>query len=64
MRLRTVRKVYFLYGFRNPTRTLFDFFDEPTGRTERILELVHSKGVNLVVINREPAFSNPISMGA
>jgi hypothetical protein len=55
-------EVYFLYGFRNPTRTLFDFFDEPTGRTEHILELVHSKGVNLVVINREPAFSNPISM--
>ena len=54
-------EIYFLYGFRNPTHTLFDFFDEPRGRTEGILKLLHSKRVNLVVINREPAFSNPIS---
>jgi hypothetical protein len=27
-------EVYFLYGFRNPTRTLFDFGDEQAGRTD------------------------------
>jgi hypothetical protein len=30
-------EVYFLFGFRNPGRTLFDFFEEPAGRTSRIL---------------------------
>jgi hypothetical protein len=53
-------EVYFLYGFRNPTRTLFDFFDDPTGRTERILEAIRQHDVNLVVINLSPAFSHPI----
>jgi len=54
-------EVYFLYGFRNPTRTLFDFFDDPAGRVERILRLVQSTGVNLIVLNRAPQFSDPVS---
>jgi len=54
-------EVYFLYGFRNPTRTLFDFFDDPAGRFERILGLVRSTRVNLIVFNRAPYFSNPVS---
>jgi hypothetical protein len=53
-------EVYFLYGFRNPTRTLFDFFDEPAGRTERIVQAIQQHDINLVVINLSPAFSHPV----
>jgi hypothetical protein len=54
-------EVYFLSGFRNPTPTLFDFLDEPTGRTERILAAIHAHDVNLVVLNLAPSFSDPVA---
>jgi hypothetical protein len=50
-------EVYFLSSRRNPTRTLFDLFDEPEGRTSRILEALRARNVNLVVVNRKPDFS-------
>lgn len=50
-------EVYFLSGFRNPTRTLFDFLDEQRGRTERINGAIHAHDVNLIVINLAPGFS-------
>lgn len=53
-------QVYFLSGFRNPTRLLFDFIDEPQGRTPRTLAAIHSHDVNLVVLNRASGFSGPI----
>jgi hypothetical protein len=53
-------EVYFLFGFRNPTHTLFDFFDEPAGRTTTILTALRSHNVNLVVLNQTPAFSGPV----
>jgi len=53
-------QVYFLSGFRNPTRTQFDFLDDPVGRTERILTSIHAHKVNLVVIYRSPSFSGPV----
>lgn len=53
-------EVYFLAGFRNPTRTLFDFFDDPQDRTARILGLIGKQQVNLVVLNRMPEFSDPV----
>jgi hypothetical protein len=53
-------QVYFLSGFRNPTRTLFDFMDEPAGRTQRILASLHAHDVNLVVINYAAGFSGPL----
>jgi hypothetical protein len=53
-------EVYFLFGFRNPGRTLFDFFDEPAGRTARILALLRDHNVNLVVLSRAPAFSGQV----
>jgi hypothetical protein len=53
-------EVYFLAGFRNPTRTLFDFFDEPRDRISRILDLIHGKQVNLVVLNQLPEFSDRV----
>jgi hypothetical protein len=54
-------EVYFLSGFRNPTPTLFDFLDEPTGRTRRILAAIHAHEVNLVVLNLAPSFSGPVA---
>jgi hypothetical protein len=54
-------EVYFLSGFRNPTRTMFDFFDEPADRTRRILGLLEGKAVNLVVLNAMPGHSERVS---
>ena len=54
-------EIYFLSGLRNPTRTLFDFFDEPQGRTQRILNVIEGHSVNVVVLASEPPFSQPIA---
>jgi hypothetical protein len=53
-------EVDFLYGFRNPARTLFDFVDDPVGRTNRILHALHDRDVNIVVMNRQPDFSHAV----
>ncbi len=53
-------QVYFLSGFRNPTRTLFDFLDDQTGRTQRILTAIQARDVNLVVINKAAGFSGSL----
>lgn len=50
-------EIYFLSGLRNPTRSLFDFFDDATGRTPRILEALARHDVTAVVLNRAPQFS-------
>ncbi|NUP70770.1 MAG: hypothetical protein HOQ16_06110 [Gemmatimonadaceae bacterium] len=50
-------EIYFLSGLRNPTRSLFDFFDDPTGRTPRILAALTRHDVTAVVLNRFPQFS-------
>ena len=53
-------EVYFLTAKRNPTRTLFDFFDDREGRVDRIIEALDHHQVNLVVLNDGPAvFSEP-----
>jgi hypothetical protein len=54
-------EVYFLTGLRNPTRTLFDFFDDPADRTARLLAALDRHGVTAIVLNRNPEFSAPIS---
>jgi hypothetical protein len=54
-------EVYFLSGLRNPTRTLFDFFDDPENHTERILSAIERNGVNVVAILKEPKFSLPLA---
>src|SRR5262249_511923 len=38
-------EVNVLTGTRNPTRTLFDFFDDPVNRTARIMAQLDSTGV-------------------
>ena len=52
--------VYFLSGMRNPTRTFFDYYDDPVGRTVRILDAIEQHQVRLVVLNREPSFSRDV----
>ena len=56
-----VPEIYFLSGLRNPTRSLFDFFDDTTGRSARILQALESHGVTAIVLNRMGAFSPPPS---
>jgi hypothetical protein len=53
-------EVYFLAERENPTRTLFDFFDEPNDRTRRVLAAVRDRDVDVVVINTKPRFSGPM----
>jgi hypothetical protein len=53
-------EIYFLSGLRNPTRTLFDFFDDPTDRSARVLRAIEAHGVTAIALNRRPAFSEPI----
>lgn len=50
-------KIYFLSGLRNPTRTLFDFFDDDTGRRERIPSALDRHGVTAIALNAKPRFS-------
>ena len=55
-------QVYFLTGFQNPTRSLFEFFDDTTGRSSRLLHTLDRHDVNLVVLNLNPEFSPRIPM--
>jgi hypothetical protein len=50
-------EIYFLSGFRNPTRSLFDFFDDETGRTARVLSALERHGVTAIVLNSAPQFT-------
>ncbi len=52
-------QVYFLSGLRNPTRTLFDFFEQRKGRSRQILRKLDAHHVNVVVLNRRLTFSGP-----
>jgi hypothetical protein len=54
-------EVYFLTGLRNPTRALFEFFDDPSGREQRLLAALDEHAVTAIVLNREPEFSPPIT---
>jgi len=54
-------EVYFLFGFRNPTRVFFDFYEDDTGRTQRTLTTIQLHKINLVVLNRHPPFAGPVS---
>jgi len=54
-------EMYFLSGMRNPTHSLFDFFDSDVGRPARILTTLDLRGVTAIALNRYPAFSAPIS---
>jgi hypothetical protein len=53
-------ELYFLAERGNPTRTLFDFFDDTTGRDVRIAGALEAHDVAAVAINTMPEFSPPI----
>jgi hypothetical protein len=53
-------EIYFLSGLRNPTRSLFDFFDDQNGRTARIVSTLDRNHVTAIALNTEPAFSAAI----
>jgi hypothetical protein len=56
-------EVYFLSGLRNPTRTLYDLFDERNGRDAKILQSIESHGVNVIALNGAYLGSGPIGPG-
>jgi hypothetical protein len=51
-------QIYFLAGYRNPTRAIFDFFEEDYDDSERVLKLVDSRPIRVIVLNRLPDFSD------
>jgi hypothetical protein len=57
-----VPQVYFLSGYRNPTRSLFEFFEDSTGRSTRVLQALEEHHVNVIVLNTSPQFSPRISL--
>ncbi len=54
-------EIYFLSGLRNPTRSIFDFFDDPQQRGNRVLAALDAHGVTAVVLSRTPPFSLPLT---
>ena len=54
-------EVYFLTGLRNPTRTMYDVFDDQEARTPRLLAALRTHDVKVVAINRAPEFSPPVA---
>ena len=54
-------EIYFLTGLKNPTRSLFEFFDDPVDRTARVLHALDSHGVTAIVLNVKPEFSPAIT---
>jgi hypothetical protein len=50
-------EIYFLSGLRNPTRTLFEMFEDSTNANERLLHTLDTHGVTAIVLNANPAFS-------
>lgn len=54
-------EIYFLSGLRNPTRTLYDFFDDTTDHTARILRTLERHGVTAIVMNHQAPFSPQFS---
>jgi len=55
-------EVYFLSGLKNPTRTLFDFFDDPEHRTTRVVGTLEEKQIKVVVLNRASLFTRGIPL--
>jgi hypothetical protein len=54
-------EVYFLSGFHDPTGIFFDFYEDPSGRTQRALAAIDSHNINLVVLNHRPPLAGPIA---
>jgi hypothetical protein len=53
-------ELYYLSQLHNPTRTLFDFLDDPRGHDSRVLRAIDSHRVTAIALNSTPFFSAPI----
>jgi hypothetical protein len=54
-------EVYFLSGFENPTRSLFDFLDaSDSARGAALLSTLRERRVNVIAVNDQPEFSDPL----
>jgi len=53
-------QVYFLTGYRNPTPTLYEVFDDSTARTARVLRAIDRHGITAVVISTRDGPSGPM----
>ncbi len=53
-------EVYFLSGKRNPTRTMFDFFDDQSDHAARVLQAVDAHQIQAIAIFSQPEFSGPL----
>jgi hypothetical protein len=51
-------ELYYLAQRRNPTRMLYDFFDDPAQHDSAVIRVIDSLGVTAVAINRQPLFSH------
>ena len=50
-------EVYFLAGLRNPTRTLFEFFEDPQDYSRNVRVVLESKDLKVAVVHQYPQFS-------
>jgi hypothetical protein len=53
-------EVYFLAALRNPTRTIFEFLEGPSRRTEGVVQILERHRVSAITLNREPNFSRAL----
>lgn len=51
-------EVYFLANRQNPTRTMYDVFDDHDGRFERLIEVLDDQKTGAVVVNMAPLYSS------
>ena len=51
-------QIYFLAGYRNPTRAIFDFLEDRYRDSASVLRLVDSRPIRVIVINKLPDFSD------
>ncbi len=52
-------EIYFLGGYKNPSRIIYDAFESYDGETARVLAAVDATQPNVIVINRLPNVSTP-----
>jgi hypothetical protein len=50
-------EIYYMSGLRNPTRTLYEMFDDTANGTARVLRALDEHGVTAIVVNTLPAMS-------
>jgi len=52
-------QIYFLAGYKNPTRASFQLFEEDLRRPDQVLKLIDSRNTRVVVLNTKPDFALP-----